>query len=64
METLPKDVVRLLLTNYLSADDAVKCYLHVRLFHDACNVFTLGLIKKKYYSNKVYIVATVFVSII
>lgn len=50
METLPKDIFRLLLVDYLSPNDAVTCYLHIKLFHTACNVVTLRQIKKKYYS--------------
>lgn len=50
METLPKDILRLLLSDYLSADDAVTCYLHIKLFHTACNVVTLRQIKMKYFS--------------
>jgi hypothetical protein len=50
METLPKDILRLLLVDYLSPNDAVQCYLHIKLFHTACNVVTLRQIKMKYYS--------------
>lgn len=50
MEGLPKDILRLLLSDYLSADDAIMCYLHIKVFHTASNDATLRQIKKKYFT--------------
>lgn len=46
---LPKDILRLLLTRFLSPCTAVDCYLKLRLFHDACDECTLSTIKKRYF---------------
>jgi hypothetical protein len=50
MERLPNDILRLILSKYLPPMDTIKCFLHIKLFHNACNEHTLTLIKKKYFT--------------
>lgn len=50
METLPNDIIRLILVEYLASDDAINCFLHLKIFHYACNETTLHKLKRKYFN--------------
>ena len=51
LESLPKDIIRLILKHFLSNEDAIKCFLTIRFFHQACDEITLKLLKRSYFLN-------------
>ena len=51
LESLPKDIIRLLLKYYLSNEDAIKCYIKIRIFYESCDKITLNLLKRIYFIN-------------
>ena len=51
LQSLPTDIIRLILKYFLSNEDAIKCYLRIRIFHEACDDITLNLLKRKYFLN-------------
>jgi hypothetical protein len=51
LESLPKDIIRLILKHFLSNEDAIKCFLTIQIFHKACDEITLKLLKRSYFFN-------------